>query len=322
MPVPGWFGHLVAACSAPVAVRSCHHPLLGSRANAERSRCQGLKAGAGLHQGRGAELRCPGLGQEPLACSQSHGGGSREELLPVAPSPELADRGRRAHPGATCDFTEQKCAGKLLGARAGPIAQLRAIAARLCADVRPSPGTGQGAETVSRAVRVPAGPGRFPPRRVRASEPGREVSGRTGERWHRTRRRGQEGTSIRTRSVQSRLLPAAQLQDAVKPGGAASPAAVPARPFPWFFSPRHPGSTRAGGGRQGEEGCGSPGACGTEREQPSSSSAARGCGRCLPHRVGAELRHGQAPAPSRQVRAKATCTAVPCVWVLEDPVPA
>lgn len=95
-------------------------------------------------------------------------------------SPEPAERGRRAHPAATCDFTEQKCAGKLLSTRAGPIAQLRAIAPQLCVEICPSPGSNQGAQTFPRAVRAPADPGRFPHHGVRASEPGRELSGRTG----------------------------------------------------------------------------------------------------------------------------------------------
>lgn len=228
-------GHLTAACSAPAAVRSCHHPLLGKY---REKPVPGLEAGAGPQQGRGAEPR----------------GWLQEELQPGTVSPAPAERGRRAHPAATCDFTEQKCAGKLLGARAGPSAQLRAIAARLCADVRPSPGSGQGAQTVSGAVSAPADPGRFPHHRVRASEPGRELSGRAGGRSHRSWCRGQEGASSHMRSVPGRLLPAAQLENAVTAVGLHLPQqGLSARPFPWIFSPRHPGSARAGGEQEEQE---------------------------------------------------------------------
>lgn len=43
--------------------------------------------------------------------------------LPYPRPAEPADVDRRANPGATCDFTEQICGGKLLCARAGPVSQ-------------------------------------------------------------------------------------------------------------------------------------------------------------------------------------------------------
>lgn len=132
---------------------------------------QARKAKAGREQELRGELRCPGLAtrgsQEPRDLQRvSLSSPSQRHVLDV---------GRRANPGATCDFTEQICGGKLLCTRAGPITQLRAIAAWLSVDGRPCPppsDANRRAETASRAGNAfLLVLGAFPSCRVQGGEP-------------------------------------------------------------------------------------------------------------------------------------------------------